>query len=337
MIDKLNYYLRLFKVLSWPKIKNLFWIYSSYYYSTLSKNTIHKGEPWSLSVETGTSCNLSCLECPSGQNQFTRPTGNMSLENFQMIIDKQKKYLIWLILYFQGEPFLNKSFFQMVSYAKANNIFTSTSTNGHFLNPSNAEKTVESGLDRIIISLDGLDQETYEKYRIGGDFKTVIQGIKNLREAREKLKSSTPFIVVQFIVFKTNEHQLNELKKLKKELIVDKIEIKTAQIYSSSDSNQLIPDNEKHSRYQQNENGTWQIKGKLPNRCNRMWRAAVITWDGQVVPCCFDKDADYKMGNILESSFQEIKTSNEYNEFRQQVFSDRSKIDICKNCSEGVY
>ena len=224
----------------------------------------------------------------------------------------------------------------MISYAKSNHIFTSTSTNGHFLNPTNAEKTVKSGLDRIIISLDGLDQETYEKYRIGGNFKTVIQGIKNLREAREKLKSATPFIVVQFIVFKTNEHRLNELSKLKKELKVDKIELKTAQVYSSTDTNQLIPESKKHSRYQQNENGEWQIKGKLPNRCKRMWRASVITWDGQVVPCCFDKNADYKMGNILESSFQEIKTNKKYTQFRNQVFKDRSQIDICKNCSEGV-
>jgi len=224
----------------------------------------------------------------------------------------------------------------MVSYAKANNIFVSTSTNGHFLNPTNAEKTVKSGLDRIIISLDGLDQETYEKYRVGGDFNTVIQGIKNLVEAKKKLQSASPFIVVQFIVFKTNEHQLSQLDKLKKELKVDKIELKTAQVYSSDDKNQLIPDDSKLSRYRQNEKGEWEIKGKLPNKCKRMWRAAVITWDGNVSPCCFDKDADYKMGNILKSSFQEIKLNKEYSQFRNQVFTNRSQIDICRNCSEGL-
>jgi radical SAM protein with 4Fe4S-binding SPASM domain len=224
----------------------------------------------------------------------------------------------------------------MVSYAKTNNIFVSTSTNGHFLNPANAKKTVKSGLDRIIISLDGLDQETYEKYRVGGDFNTVIQGIKNLVAAKKKLQSTSPFIVVQFIVFKTNEHQLNQLDKLKKELKVDKIELKTAQVYSSDDKNLLIPDNSKLSRYRQNEKGKWEIKGKLPNKCKRMWQAAVITWDGNVSPCCFDKDANYKMGNILESSFQEIKLNKEYSQFRNQVFTNRSQIDICRNCSEGL-
>ena len=336
MIQKLSYYLRLLQVISWSKILNLIFIYSSYYYSVFSRKTVHKGEPWSLSIETGTFCNLSCLECPSGQKQFTRPRGQMSLNDFKIIINKQKKYLIWLILYFQGEPFLNKSFFQMVAFAKANHIFTSTSTNGHFLNPVNAERTVQSGLDRIIISLDGLDQETYEKYRVGGHFNTVIQGIKNLRDARRKLKSSTPFIVVQFIVFKTNEHQVSKLKALKKELLVDKIELKTAQIYSSNDDNNLMPENVKLRRYQLNNEGEWQMKGQLPNQCKRMWRAAVITWDGNVVPCCFDKDADHQMGNLLISSFKEIKSSKKYYQFRNQIFLDRSKIDICKNCSEGL-
>lgn len=336
MIRRLHYYFRFLRIFSWSKLVNLYSLYSSYYLSILTKKTIHKGEPWSISLETGTFCNLSCLECPSGQKIFTRPTGVMNYSNFKTIIDKQKKFLIWLILYFQGEPFLNKSFFDMVSYARKNRIFTSTSTNGHFLSPENAEKTIKSGLDRIIISLDGLDQNTYEKYRVGGNFNQVIQGIKNLQQAREKLNSSSPFIVVQFIVFKTNEHQLKQVKNLKKELKVDKIEIKTAQVYSENDANNLIPSDQKYSRYKQKKEGTFEIKKTVPNRCNRMWRAAVVTWDGQLVPCCFDKDATFQMGNILESSFSEIKSNLKYTEFRNQIFSDRSGIDICKNCSEGL-
>lgn len=336
MIRIINHYTRFLKILSLKKLHNLYLIYSSYCSSLISKKITHKGEPWSLSLETGTFCNLSCLECPSGQKQFTRPTGTMSLDTFKQIIDKQYKTLIWLILYFQGEPYLNKSFFEMVTYAKKKRIFCTTSTNGHFLTKTNALKTVNSGLDRLIISLDGLDQSTYEKYRVGGNFGQVKQGIKNLIEAKKELKKSHPFIVIQFIVFKTNEHQLEEAKKLKKELGVDKVEIKTAQVYSTNDKNQLIPENKKHRRYKQNKSGEWEIKNKAPNKCNRMWRAAVITWDAQVVPCCFDKDADFQMGNILQNSFGEIKNNNAYTKFRNQVFTNRSQIDICRNCSEGV-
>jgi len=332
----LHFYFKILASFDAYRLINIIVLYASYLYAIISKKTIHKGHPWSLSIETGTSCNLSCLECPSGQKQFSRPTGTMKFSDFKTIIDKQKKYLIWLILYFQGEPFLNKNFFKMISYATAQNIITTTSTNGHFLNPQNAENTVKSGLKKIIISLDGLDQKTYESYRVGGDFNTVIKGIKNLRQARKRLKSATPYIVVQFIVFKTNEHQLNLLTNLKKDLKVDKIEIKTAQIYSTTDKNQLIPDTTKYCRYKKTEKGNWEIKSKLPNHCIRMWQSAVVTWDGNIAPCCFDKDVNHKMGNILKSSFQEIKQNTKYNRFRNQVFTDRSQIDICKNCSEGL-
>ncbi len=335
MTKLFHFYFNILASFNFYRFLNLALLYATYAYSLFSKKTIHKGEPWSLSIETGTSCNLSCLECPSGQDQFSRPTGNMSFANFKTIIDKQKKYLIWLTLYFQGEPFLNKDFFKMIAYANAQKIVTSTSTNGHFLNPENAEQTVKSGLKKIIISLDGLDQESYEKYRIGGNYDTVISGIKNLQQAREKLKSTTPYIVVQFIVFKTNEHQVKHLKTLKRELKIDKLEIKTAQVYSASDKNELIPNSNKYRRYKQNKDGDWEIKHKLPNHCLRMWQAAVVTWDGNIAPCCFDKDVKHKMGNLLKSSFQDIKQNTKYHQFRDQVFSDRSKIDICKNCAEN--
>jgi radical SAM protein with 4Fe4S-binding SPASM domain len=332
----LAYYFRLLRVIDLQKIKNLILIYGSYYFNLIFRRNIHRGEPWSLSIETGTFCNLSCLECPSGQKQFLRPTGVLSLENFKTIIQKQKRNLIWLILYFQGEPFLNKEFFKMVAHARSQKIFTSTSTNGHFLTPKKAEETVKSGLDRIIISLDGLDQQTYEQYRVGGNFNQVMNGIKNLVDARKRLKASNPLIVVQFIVFKFNESQISKAKALKSELGVDKVELKTAQIYSATDDNKLIPNNSKYTRYSQTTEGLWKIKKPVPNHCNRMWRAAVVTWDGNVVPCCFDKDAKYVMGNLLTESFSEIKNTTTYKNFRNQVFTDRAKIEICKNCSEGL-
>ncbi len=224
----------------------------------------------------------------------------------------------------------------MVAHARSQKIFTSTSTNGHFLTPQKAEETVKSGLDRIIISLDGLDQQTYEQYRVGGNFNQVMAGIKNLVAARKKLNASNPLIVVQFIVFKFNENQISKAKALKNELGVDKVEIKTAQIYSDNDKNQLIPADSKYARYSQTADGLWKIKKPVPNHCNRMWRAAVVTWDGNVVPCCFDKDAKYVMGNLLTESFGEIKNTSSYKNFRNQVFTDRAKTEICKNCSEGL-
>lgn len=315
------------------RMVNLLLLYFSYYAARTTGKVRHRGKPFTVSIEPTTSCNLRCPECPSGLRQFTRPTGALSLELYRDIIDQLSPGLFYLILYFQGEPFLNPLFFKMVEYARRKRIYTATSTNAHFLNDNFARKTVESGLDRIIISLDGLDQESYEKYRAGGSVEKVLEGTRNLVRWKKELKSRTPYIILQFIVFSTNEHQVGELKKVARELGVDKLELKTAQVYNYEDGNDLIPSNPDYARYKK-ENGKFKIDNPLNNHCLRMWRGCVITWDGLVVPCCFDKDGSHRMGDLKINSFDEIWRGKAYDEFRRKLFSTRSEIDICKNCTE---
>lgn len=241
---------------------------------------------------------------------------------------------MYLILYFQGEPLLNPDFMHMVKYARAKGIYTSTSTNAHLLDQENAAALVASGLDRLIISLDGTDQQTYEKYRKGGHIEKAKQGIVNIMETKRQLNRSRPYVIIQFIVFRFNEHQLNDIRKLSKELGVDRLEIKTAQVYDFENDVEMIPNNPKYARYVKDEQGTWRIKKKIRNHCYRMWSGAVITWDGRVVPCCFDKDATHQMGKLGEQSFREIWKGKSYQQFRCQISEKRSQINICRNCTE---
>jgi radical SAM protein with 4Fe4S-binding SPASM domain len=296
----------------------------------------HKGFPVSISIEPTTSCNLRCPECPSGMRSFTRPIGMLEQKFFENTIDQLAKKLMYLTFYFQGEPYLNPAFLDMVKYASKKKIYTSTSTNAHYLNDKNAKATVESGLNRMIISIDGTTQETYEQYRVGGDLQKVIEGTKNMIKWKKGLKSATPHLVFQFLVVKPNEHQLEDVRKLAGELGVDEIVFKTAQVYEFENGNELIPDNEKYSRYKKGSDGKWRIKNKLLNQCWRMWSGCVITWDGKVVPCCFDKDAHHTLGSLKETSFETIWKSEPYNNFRSAVLKSRKEIDICANCSEGT-
>ena len=322
--------------LNFKRLWNIFLIRFSYYLTIILKKNIHWGEPFSISIEPTTTCNLRCPECPSGLRRFSRNTGMLSLDMFNKVIDELGSYLMYIILYFQGEPYLNPSFFEFIKIAKKKRIYTATSTNGHFLNDENARKTIEAGLDRLIISLDGIGQEAYSEYRIGGSYKKVIEGINNIVKWKKKLRSKTPYIIVQFLVLKTNEHQIDDIKKLCDELGVDKLEFKTAQVYNYKNGNPLIPNLDRYSRYKQLPDGTWKFKNKLPNRCFRMWSSCVITWDGLIVPCCFDKDAEYRLGDIKDKSFKEIWRSKSYIDFRTKVFTQRKQIDICRNCTEGI-
>jgi len=308
---------------------------SSYYATKWTGKAIQWGLPMTISIEPTTACNLRCPECPSGLRAFSRPTGNLKQDFFRRTIDELHKQLIYLIFYFQGEPYINPGFLDMVKYAKDKGIYTITSTNGHFLNDDNAKKTIESGLDRMIISVDGTTQETYENYRKEGNLEAVLQGARNIVKWKKKMNSSTPHTIFQFLVVKPNEHQIDEIYKLAEEIGIDEVKLKTAQVYEYEKGNDLIPTIEKYSRYKKNKDGTYSVKNKLLNHCWKLWHACVITWDGLVVPCCFDKDAQHRLGDMKDKSFKEIWQGDDYDKFRMQLLKGRDQIDICKNCTEG--
>lgn len=327
--------LAILKKMTIKKSLNLIRLKTSFWRSRISKKSKLKGQPFALSIEPTTACNLGCPECPSGLKQFSRPTGNLKQGTNKKIIDELAPYLSYINFYFQGEPFINPNFLEMVDYAAAKNIYTATSTNAHFLNDAMAKKTVESGLDRLIISIDGTTQETYEQYRKQGDLEKVLEGTRNVIAWKKKLNSKTPHLIFQFLVVKPNEHQLEDAKQLAKEIGVDEIKFKTAQVYDFKNGNPLIPQNEYYSRYKKQKDGTYRIKNELLNQCWRMWSSAVVTWDGSVVPCCFDKDAKHQLGNIAFKSFKSVWEGPLYNSFRGKVLSNRNSIDICQNCTEG--
>ena len=319
-----------------PRIWNSGKVISSYFYSKATGNSAIAGLPISISIEPTTSCNLRCPECPSGLRSFTRPTGMLKPEVFQKVIDELAPTLSYLIFYFQGEPYLHPQLLEMVTYAARKKIYTATSTNGHYLDDEAAKKTVESGLDRLIISIDGTDQSTYESYRIGGKLSKVNEGTRNIVKWKKELKSSTPHVIFQFLVVKPNETQVEEVYKMAAELGVDEVALKTAQIYDFKNGSDLIPVNEKYSRYKKRNDGSYEIKNELLDHCWKMWHSCVITWDGKVVPCCFDKDAHFVLGDLNENSFKQIWQEKKYNKFRQSLLKSRSEIEICKNCTEGT-
>lgn len=309
---------------------------TSYYVSKLLKKPVQWGYPASISFEPTTSCNLRCPECPSGLRSFTRKTGMLENEFFNKSILQLKNELHYLLFYFQGEPYLNPKFLGMVAFANKHKIYTATSTNGHYLKDELAKKTITSGLDRLIISIDGTTQETYESYRIGGRLDRALDGARNIVRLKKELKSSTPFVIFQFLVVKPNEHQIDDILKLGKEIGVDEVRLKTAQVYDYENGNDLIPTIDKYSRYYQKKDGTWGVKNRMVNSCWRMWQGCVLTWDGGVVPCCFDKDATHQLGQLSQTDFKTIWKGDQYQNFRQAILTSRGSIDICKNCTEGT-
>lgn len=327
--------INLIKYFTLRRAINVLKIVGSFGISRITRKPVVWGMPVSYSIEPTNHCNLKCPECPSGLGALTRPLGLLKLDDFKNWIDQIKNTGFYVQLFFQGEPYINKQLPEMIRYAQSQNVYISISTNGHFVNEKNVDLVVENAPDKLIFSVDGLDEESYQKYRVGGTFAQADEGLRLLVKRKKELGKKKPFIEFQFIVMKQNEDQLDKVLEYGKDVGIDKVVFKTMQISSYDNALKFLPKNNKYRRYIV-EDGTYRIKNKLKNHCFALWRTSVITWDGKVVPCCFDKDAEFELGLLNGKSFSDIWHSEEYNTFRRGVLDNREGLDMCTNCTEGL-
>jgi len=323
------------KALTWKRLWNAVKNTSSFVLSAITKKNIVWGLPSIVNIEPTNICNLRCPLCITGSGKMQRPRGKMDFDDYKKFIDTVAGHVIYITLYHQGEPYLHSRFNDMVAYAKQYGLYVSTSSNAHYFNPESAEAVVKSGLDSMIISLDGITQESYARYRVGGTLSVVLDGIRHVVAAKKRLDSKTPYLFAQFLVMKHNEHEIEEMKKLCTSLGLDRLLIKTTQVMSVEEAQEWLPENEKYSRYTVDEKKLIVKQGT--GACPRLWLTTLIDWDGHIVPCCFDKNGDYTMGHFAEKDdiFDTWK-SDRYQRFRQQILKNRDAIDICRNCNYGI-
>jgi radical SAM protein with 4Fe4S-binding SPASM domain len=288
-------------------------------------------------IEPTNICNLKCPLCPSGVDTLTRERGFMSMEVYKKIVDQIHRYSFGLILWNQGEPFLHPDFYEMLRYANEKKLYLMVSTNANmeFL----YHELIDTGLDLLIVSLDGATQETYNKYRINGSLEFVEQNVKKLVEAKESRKKKTPLIVWQFLVMKHNESEVGLIQKLSDGLNVDLLVYKSVQIYDVNDIEEFLPTDPKYRRYKITENTDGTKSFEIPifkNRCYRIWGQPVINWDGEMSVCCFDKDNFIRIGNISDGNFINLWKSEKFYFFRKNILTDRKMYEICRNCGEGA-
>ena len=327
------FFMKYFCKINIYKFFNFFYNIIAFLLSRIKKKVYIYGKPSFASFELSSRCNLNCPQCDVGNNLTNRKNNFLDYKEYCKIIKEIGTTMLDAIFYFQGEPLLNKNFTNYITYAKQYNIYTITSTNAKIIDKNIAIEIVKSGLDKIIISIDGTTQEIYEKYRKGGLLSKTIDAIKFLKEAKIELNSKTPCIEAQFIVFKFNEHQINQFKQLAQVWGADKISIKSAQIHSPNENYEIIPTINKYSRYHK-INNEWKIKKDFSKACFRAWYGMVVSADGNILPCCFDKQEKYIYGNIKEDKVENIWKGKKANDFRNTLLNSRESFNICRNCNE---
>jgi len=321
------------KAFTLPRTWNAIKVYAGYFLSLITRKPLIWGHPPVVMIEPTNICNLQCPLCPSGNGTLKRAKGYMSLTTFKNIVDQVHKKSFMIVLWNQGEPLLNKDILQMIRYASDKKMFTLLSTNGNI--NIDANTLVKSGLDSLIISLDGAVQETYNKYRINGKLSKVLELARSVVDARQALNKINPLLRWQFLVMKHNEHEIDAIRKMAKDIQVDNLELKTVQIYSKEDIEKFLPLNPRYRRYKINSDN-FELKAGIPNRCRRIWVNVVINWNGEMSVCCFDKDIDYTLGNINDISLISLWKGNAFQKFRKQILRNRKIYPMCINCGESV-
>ncbi len=322
------------RCLTFRRILNLVKLLASYKLSAWSGRSVVWGLPWTLTIEPTNRCNLECPECPSGLGALTRPLGAMREEDFRRLVDEVAPHAFYLQLFFQGEPFMNKELIGMIRYAHAKRMYVSVSTNAHFIRNGTARAILSSGLDRLIVSLDGLTEETYRAYRIGGSLAAVTGALNAIAAERAAAEPSRMELVLQFLVNRRNEAELPRLKSFARAFRA-RVAIKTMQISTPGNAQRFLPAGERYRRYRMAD-GALVPKSGMKNRCAQLWERSVVTWDGTVVPCCFDKDAAHPLGSLRGRSFRDIWRSGAYHAFRSRILRNRKGVPMCTNCTEGL-
>lgn len=307
--------------------------------------------PVIIIMELSTKCNLACPRCRDENGKMTNraslfneyghslgnekfrdmPLGNMDFEIFKKVIDEVKDYLIFLILYSSGEPFMNKHIADMIAYASKIGIATIISTNGHFLTQKNCDEILKSEPTLIIISASGFEQETYVKYHRKGNIEEVKSGISRLCDTKKRLNVST-IINIRYLIFSHNEHLFKEDRKRFLGLGVSSVTARPGQFFDVEQVDEFAPTKFVPYRKAVTEETATETTG---SPCPFLWNVAVIHWDGRVLPCC---ELSYNpelvnLGNINNEGFKQTWNGKRYKDFRgRHLKGERPAIKVCKGC-----
>jgi MoaA/NifB/PqqE/SkfB family radical SAM enzyme len=297
------------------------------------------GFPTIMQVEVSSKCNLRCPMCPVSIG-LDRPGGHMDLGLFQKVIDEIGDHLFVVLFWDWGEPFLNPEAYQMIRHAHSRNIRVISSTNGHlFATGHHASQVVESGLDALVFSVDGITQETYQQYRAGGRLDHVLEGITKVVAAKRRVGSKTPLVNLRFIVMEHNEQEVQQLKGFASSLGVDLLTVRKFHILHSGNfepqaAMKLWP---RQTRYQLPplDPTTGKPVRAPQNPCRNLWNCPTIHWDGTVCSCFMDFAGRRPLGNLSSHTFREIWHGHKYRRLRTQFRERWRDLTPCGQCSNG--
>ena len=284
--------------------------------------------PYLCALEITNICNLHCPFCLTGKGiSGGRAVRHMSFGEARNIIDAVADTVYMLQLYTWGEPLLNKDVLRIIEYAKSRNLYVMLSTNATAMTSAYNSKLIESGIDYITVAIDGGSEDTYKKYRIGGNYPQVLANVQNLLAQKRGLGLDHPFVDWQFVVFRHNEHEVDTTERLAYDMGINKFTPLPAYVEDET----WLPQGEKYRA------ATLYNPERLMN-CDRPWSHLNVRADGGVASCCYEFFKKDDFGNLGETDFAAIWNNDFFRESRRLLGQARrgeplspSHI-ICHDC-----
>jgi MoaA/NifB/PqqE/SkfB family radical SAM enzyme len=303
----------------------------------LRRATVLRSRPYYYFVDPCNVCNLRCPLCPTGTGELQRSRGMLKLDEYRVILDKIAPYAVEVSLHNWGEPLLNKEIFDIIRLTADRGIATNMSSNLSVKKEGLGERLVRSGLEYLIVSLDGVTQATYEQYRVRGEIDLVFDNLREIIEAKRRLGSRTPVIEWQFIVFKHNEHEMEAARALAPQIGVDRLRFRAPGLpYNRSDDEELgdkwMPTN---PAYWELNPARLNAQGYLWDEpCYYLYRSMTVNPGGGVAACCIVYKEKQDFGCLLHEDLDAVWNNRSYQASRA-LFARRPPgraQTICDGC-----
>jgi MoaA/NifB/PqqE/SkfB family radical SAM enzyme len=269
-------------------------------------------------LDIGNICNLRCPYCATGNGRTPESEkGLMSREAFDRILGQLEKHARFVCLFNWGEPFVNRHLLYMIRALADRGIDTHLDSNLSVRDFSDhdAEEVVRSGLLSLFASIDGVSQEAYERYRVGGRVERALGNLRQLVAARDRLGADRPGLVWAFYLNRHNEHEVEAARALAREIGVEIwFKLLSApeefQTRYARERGPILDPPASLTRWHPAPMApglpSFRLHPLLHSVCRQPFTVGVINWNGDVFPCCAVAGQRFRLGNVLEQSFEEV-------------------------------
>jgi radical SAM protein with 4Fe4S-binding SPASM domain len=279
----------------------------------IRERVVATGLPAHMKIELTNFCNLACPMCPHEQMQ--RAVGYMKPELFRRIIDQSAPWLEFAYLHHLGESLFHGKIGELIRYGRSQGVAMGLSTNATYLDHRKGRTLLESGLDFLVISMDGASPDTYDRMRVGGDFATTVKNVRAFFEQKRQIRNHLT-VVVQMIVTAENHHEVKDFAALWQE---DGAQVMIKEARDWAGQVKLV-----------------QLGKPAPvNRtpCKMLWTELTVLWDGKIVPCVNVFEHDNVLGDFSKQTLEEIWNGAAMQELRAAHLADAVEdVAVCRTC-----